>query len=207
MDSSSGNSSRSRLAICTGLHEFAHRRSRQPRRRCCRRRVHGPAKRLVWENVLTSEVRGPARFRISTSISSRRLSRRSSGELFLLLARQLRVALPDSSTSAWAIQFRRHDDSDIRRSFANSATGLDFPRASSTARRRNSSGWGAGTKASFPVAAAWRVAGVNGSRKLTPCRHPWVLGVIATPDLSRGCDDDVSTRVEEAWCPAADGEA
>ena len=80
-----------------------------------------------------------ARFRISFSISSRRLSRRSFvSSVFSLLVR--RVSLPpDSSASAWAIQFRRHD-SEIRSSFANAATGLAPSRASSTARRRNSGG-------------------------------------------------------------------
>ena len=76
----------------------------------------------------------------------------------------------DSSTSAWAIQFRRHD-SEIRSSFANSATGLVFSRASSTARRRNSGGWGAGTTTSFPVAAATsgRVSGLRGEAQAAWC--------------------------------------
>src|SRR4051812_3248281 len=56
----------------------------------------------------------------------------------------------------------------MRNSFANSATGLVFWRASSTARRRNSGGWGAGTATSFPVAAATsgRVSGPRGEAQM-----------------------------------------
>src|SRR5882757_584495 len=79
-----------------------------------------------------------ARLRISTSTSRRRLSRRSSASSFFSALVSC-VALPDSSISAWATQLRRHD-SEIRRSFANSATDLDRSRANSMARRRNSGG-------------------------------------------------------------------
>ena len=79
-----------------------------------------------------------ARLSTSTSISSRRLSRRSWASSFFS-ALESRVSLPASSASAWASQLRRHD-SLIRRSLASSAIGLARSRASSTARRRNSAG-------------------------------------------------------------------
>jgi len=89
-----------------------------------------------------------ARLRISFSTSSRRaFFRNSASSCFPSLVNREEVERP-ASASSWASQFRRQD-SEIDNSFAIVAIGLTPERARSTARCRNSGGWGAGTEASF----------------------------------------------------------
>ena len=133
-----------------------------------RRRVHGPAGRLLWENVLPGEVRGrpleDLDFHLQPPLVPAQL-----GEFLLLLARQLRSRCrarrrrPGPSSSADTTR-RSAAPSPARRPVWSPA------RASSTARRRNSGGWGAGTTTSFPVAAATsgQVSGLRGEAHMLP---------------------------------------
>src|SRR6185295_5537427 len=61
---------------------------RPPRHRCRRRRIHGPAGRLVWENVLTGKIGGRPLENLDFHLQSA-LVPAQLGELLLLLARQL----------------------------------------------------------------------------------------------------------------------
>ena len=148
---------------------------RPPRHRCRRQRVHRPAGRSVWEDILPGEIRrGPLEnlhLKLSSTLIPPQLR-----ELFFLDAGQARLT-PAPVGVGLGTQFPRHD-SEIRRSFTTSNIGLVRLRASSMARRRNSAGWAGSTATSFLVAktTSGQVSVLRGEAHCT-CVGAWLSSV------------------------------